>query len=341
MTGRPYRPGQPLSAAHPASLRLRLRGVRRQAALTDTTTALLAGGTVIAAAAAFVAEMHGVLAQGVWVWGLVAGLAVTAMKVTVDMVDHSDDADSLRALLVSDFGPDLSGDAETARQARLAIEMRVRLERTAAGSGQMGLLDATDAWLAVIVRLAGQVARLKGEARFQSGLAVRGRSRLGDLTAQSDGSTDPGMARRLTDTARALTTQIAAQEAFVGFVDDAQARLERAVSGFGAVCSQLALVLARGDTETGPLSQAIAQGITALEAELSALAQHPAPGLPQTELVVPPLDLSRTTLTAVAVLPSVAQPLGALLPPAPLAPADLSPADVPSAPKHAPGDPTA
>lgn len=287
----PTRPGrgQRLATAPQKALGQRLRAARRDAALGDPATALLAGGTVIAAAAAYVGGLNGWLAPGVWLWGPLAGLTVTAVKLAFDIADRSADGELLRSLLAQDFGPDLAGDTETSRQARLAIEMRVRLEQPAtAATGHAGLMADTDAWLAVIVRLAGQVARLKGEARFQAGLAARGRARLGDVTAQARASADPAQARRLTGTAEAIAAQVSAQEAYLAFVEDSQLRLERAVSGFGTICAQVALVLARGDTDTAALSQAVTQGIAGIEGELATLARHPP--LPAAAAVALPLD---------------------------------------------------
>jgi hypothetical protein len=217
------------------------------------------------------------LNPGTWVWVMVTGGMVTVAKIALDLRDMRRAGAVWRKMLIQSFGGEMRGDAEAARQARLAIEFRVRLaeaEATAPRAAQARLADVTpdlDIWVERIVDLARKVAGLRGEARFQAGLASRTRARLAEIEARA--ATDAAQASRLAETAGALRAQVRALDAFAAFVEDGFLQLEHAVGVFSAAASQIVLDLSRGET-TGAgkdLRQRIGTEIAGLEQNLDAL----------------------------------------------------------------------
>jgi hypothetical protein len=247
---------------------------RAEAALTDTATALLIGGTGIAAVLARVAETRDLLNPGTWAWVLLAGGVVTAGKIALDLRDRRRAGAVWRKLLVQSFGPDMRADSEASRLARVAIEFRVRLAEAEAVAPRDArarvddILPRLDTWVELIVALAREVAGLRGEARFQSGLATRVRSRLAEIEGRLDG-TDRTQRARLLETARALSAQVRSFDAFNAFVDDGALRLEHAVGAFSAAVSQIVLELSRGQSSGVALNPTMVAEIDALERMLS------------------------------------------------------------------------
>ncbi len=219
----------------------RFRFAQVEAALTDTTSAILIGGTGIVSVLVRVAETRGFLTTGTWIWVLVAGAAVTIGKVLLDIRDKRRAGAVWRSMLIQSFGEDMRADGEAARLARIAIEFRVRLAEAeaaappAARARVAGVLPQLDKWVELIVELAREVAGLRGEARFQAGLAVRVRSRLAEISGRM-ASVDPSQEARLTETARALEEQVKSFDAFNTFVEDGALRLEHAVGVFSPPC---------------------------------------------------------------------------------------------------------
>lgn len=84
------------------------------------------------------------------------------------------------------------------------------------------MLPQVDTWLDLIVGLARKVASLRGEARFQAGVAAQAKDRVALIEAQ----------------ARAF-------DRFNLHVADAHLRLEHAVGAFTVACLQLGLDLVR------------------------------------------------------------------------------------------------
>lgn len=239
----------------------RLRAARIEAALTNTGTALLTGATGVVASICLVGELRGSLNPGTWAMVLALGTAVTLGKAYFDFRDRSNEGGLWRSILIREFGDDMRSDGEAARLARLAIEFRVRLSEAEASADPahaqnvITLLPRVDDWLDQIVGLARKVAALRGEARFQAGLATRAKDRLAQIAAQARSSTGSAHEGQLLETARALSAQVNAFDGFSRYVDDGFLRLEHAVGAFTAACSQIVLELSRGDkgltAETG------------------------------------------------------------------------------------------
>ncbi len=269
--------------------RRRLRAARIEAAVTNAGTALLAGGTGIAAVVCYVAEVRGWLHPGTWAVVLAGGGVVTPCKAYFDFRDRSTDGELWRQILIREFGDDMRRDNEAAKLARLAIEFRVRLSEAEAKAApalvrQVAVpLPRVDDWLDLIVGLAQKVASLRGEARFQAGIAGRARQRVADIEAQARVARDPAQASRLGETARALSAQVRAFDGFNQYVDDGYLRLEHAVGAFSAACSQLVLELARDDGAAGQGGPAIRIGdeMAAIATSLAAIGQLAVPQLPE------------------------------------------------------------
>lgn len=274
--GRPTGTGQ--------GLRRRFWLARVEAAVTDAASALLIGGTGIAAVLSRVAELRGMLQPGTWLWVLIAGGVVTFVKIGLDVRDMGRAGAVWRKMLIQSFGADMRADGEAARQARLAIEFRVRVAEAEAASLRASrarvarLLPRLDTWVALIVDLAREVAGLRGEARFQAGLATRARSRLVEIERLME-TADPGQRLRLAETAGALTAQVTAFDAFNAFVDDGALRLEQAVGVFTAAASQVVLELSRGKAAAGDLEATIGSEIAGLERSLADLGRVAVPHL--------------------------------------------------------------
>ena len=233
----------------------RLRAARIEAALINTGTALLIGATGVVAAICLVGELRGSLNPGTWALVLVLGTAVTLCKAFFDFRDRSNETVLWRAILIREFGNDMRSDGEAARLARLAIEFRARLSAAEASASPTHaekittLLPRVDDWLDQIVGLARKVASLRGEARFQAGLAARAKDRLAQIAAQTRAAKDPTQEGQLIETARALSAQVSAFDGFNRYVEDGCLRLEHAVGAFTAACSQLVLELSLGEDE--------------------------------------------------------------------------------------------
>jgi hypothetical protein len=132
----------------------------------------------------------------------------------------------------------------------------------------------------LIVTLAREVAGLRGEARFQAGLATRVRSRLAEIEGRIDGA-DSLQRARLAETARGLSAQVRSFDAFNAFVEDGALRLEHAVGAFSAAVSQIVLELSRGEA-TGPgLALTIGTEIEQIETRIVALGRAEPPKLPE------------------------------------------------------------
>ena len=213
---------------------------------------------MVAAAATRVAEMRGYLSDATWPLVALAGVAVLAGKVMLDLRAREDEPALWRAVLSDAFGEGMRSDAEVARQARMAIEFRVRLAQAeaemprSAAAEMRALIPQLDAWLEALTVLARKVASERGEARFQQGLSGRSRTRLSEVQAQANAASDPAVASQLRATAASLDAQIAASDAFAGHVARAQLRLEQGVAAFGALCSQIALALTGTATAAPP-----------------------------------------------------------------------------------------
>lgn len=240
------------------AVRRRLRRARLSAALTMTGTALIMGGVIVSASLAYVMQTWGLLRDGAWAWGLAAGSTVVFAKVLADLFDHSNDAGLWRGVLQEAFGEGMRADTDVARQARLAIEFRTRLAAAEAEadapSRRMVAADTRqlDAWLDGIVDLARRVASQRGEANFQSGLATRARQRRNEIASRMGEATDEAHAQRLQQAVRGVDAQIKAAENYARAVEAGYLQLEHAVGSFGAVCSQLALVLSQGNAASTP-----------------------------------------------------------------------------------------
>jgi hypothetical protein len=231
--------------------------------------------------------------HGTWPWVLVAGGVVTAAKIALDIRDTRQAGAVWRKMLIQSFGEDMRGDAEASRQARMAIEFRVRLAEAeataprAARARVAGVLPRLDTWLALIVDLAREVAGLRGEARFQAGLATRARSRLAEIEGRMAGI-DPVQRARLAETARALSAQVRSFDTFNAFVDDGALRLEHVVGVFSSAVSQIVLELSRGETADAGLEATIGGEITRLEQSIAMLGRVEAPQLAD-EMPDPPV----------------------------------------------------
>jgi len=229
----------------------RLLRARIEAALTNTGTALLIGATGVVAVICFVGELRGSLNSGTWALVLALGAAVVLCKAYFDFGDRSNEGVLWRGILVRDFGDDMHNDGQAARLARLAIEFRVRLSAAEASADPAHaekvtlLLPRVDVWLDQIVALARKLASLRGEARFQAGLAARAKDRLAQIAEQAHAARDSTHKDQLLETARALSAQVDAFDSFSQYVDDGSLRLEHAVGALTAACSQLVLELSR------------------------------------------------------------------------------------------------
>jgi hypothetical protein len=241
-----------------AALRRRLTLARAEAALLQPANALILGGTFVAAVACLVAETRGALNEGTWALAAVAGGAVLAVKLALDLRDRAADDAVWRAALAASFGGTMRDDAEVTRLARMAIEYRVRLATAQAGAPRAArvaltaLLPRVDVWLQGIVRLARQTAALRADARFHTAMAGQGRKR-------QEGRAGP---------VAGIAAQVRAGEGFGQAADAALLRLENAVGAFAAGTSQLTLALAHGGAG-GMTPDAIAAEIAAVEAHLS------------------------------------------------------------------------
>jgi hypothetical protein len=249
-------PGPPIGRAAGTNVRRRLRAARQDAALTGTGTAMVAACVILLTVTGYVLQTWGLLRPGAWAWGLGAGVCVLAGKVALDLFDRSADALHWRSVLSDAFGDGMRADAEVARQARLAIEFRTRLADAEGRADRAALrriepeLSRLDGWLDGIVELARRVAAQRGEAAFQSGLAARARQRRTEIGAKAGATGDPVLAAQLRQTAEGLEAQIRAAEGYVRSVEASHLRLEHAVGSFGAICSQLALLLSEsGDAD--------------------------------------------------------------------------------------------
>jgi hypothetical protein len=265
-------------------LRRRFRYARIEAAVADATSAILIGGTGVATVLTLTAEGRGMLNPGTWLWVLVSGGLVTAGKIALDIRDMRRAGAVWRKLLIQSFGEDMRGDAEASRQARMAIEFRVRLAEAeaaappAARARVAGVLLRLDTWLALIVDLAREVAGLRGEARFQAGLATRARSRLAEIEERMS-RVDPAQRARLAETARAIAAQVKSFDTFNAFVDDGALRLEHVVGVFSSAVSQVVLELSRGTATDAGLEATIGAEITRLEQSIALLGRIEAPQL--------------------------------------------------------------
>lgn len=276
-----------------------LRAARIEAAVTNIGTAVLTGATGIAAIICFVGEARGWLNPGTWTIVLAGGATVTLCKAVFDFRDRSNESALWRAVLIREFGDEMRRDGEVARLARLAIEFRVRLSaaeakaRPSLSAKLAVLVPRVDDWLDLIVGLARKVASLRGEARFQAGLAKIAKERLHQLEVQTRLATDPAQARQFAETGRALSAQVQAFEGFNRYVEEGCLRLEHAVGAFTAACSELALELSRQETGTAPQKIAIQIGneMAATEQVLAAIGQLAAPSFPE---VIEVVDVSRT-----------------------------------------------
>jgi hypothetical protein len=168
-------------------------------------------------------------------------------------------------------------DPEVTRQARQAIEFRVRLAEAEAKAGAAArariapLVARLDSWMDAIVRLAREVSTQRGEASFQSGLASRARQRQDEVRARAGTAGDADLAWQLAATAEGLGAQIASAEGFSRHAEGGLLRLEHAVAAFGAACSQLALDLARGVGSTPGLAATVTSEIGLIERDIVGL----------------------------------------------------------------------
>lgn len=269
----------------------RLRAARIEAALTNTGTALLTGATGVVGVICFVGELRGSLNPGTWALVLALGAAVTLCKAFFDFRDRSNEGALWRYILIHEFGNDMRHDGEVSRLARLAIEFRARLSAAEASASPTHaekvttLLPRVDNWLDQIVGLARKVASLRGEARFQAGLAARAKDRLAQIAAQTREAKDPAQEGQLIETARALSAQVSAFDGFNRYVEDGCLRLEHAVGAFTAACSQLVLELSRGEegmtavqgTEPGKIAAQIGNDMAETEKVFNAIGQLEVP----------------------------------------------------------------
>jgi hypothetical protein len=265
----------------PSAVRRRFRAIRTEAALTGTGTAVLLAGILLAAVGAYVAGLRGLIAPGAWAYGLAAGLPVLGLKVLGDLYERDDDAALWREALAAEFGPDMRLDPEVTRQARQAIEFRVRLAEAEAKAGSAArariapLVGRLDGWMDAIVRLAREVSTQRGEASFQSSLAARARSRQGEVQARAGAADDAELARQLAATAEGLGAQIASAEGFSRHAEGGLLQLEHAVAAFGAACSQLALELSRRDGSGADLATVMAAEMGRIERDIDRLGAPP------------------------------------------------------------------
>jgi hypothetical protein len=255
-----------------SALRGGLVRARIEAALVAPANAVLIGLTGIAAVSCLVAESRGMLNPGTWMVAAGAGAAVLVGKVVLDLRDKANDDGLWREVLARGFGETMRDDLEVTRQARTAIEYRVRLAMAEARAPRAArralrpLLPRVDAWLERIVALARQVAVLRADSRFHVAMGARSRERLNAVGAAAGAG---------------LQAQVTAAEGFGRMADEGLLRLENAVAAFGASCSTLVQDLARaqGLEGTAVTDARIGAAITALEGDARAL-EPPAPPPP-------------------------------------------------------------
>jgi hypothetical protein len=260
----------PSGGASSSALRGGLMRARIEAALVAPANALLIGLTGIAAVSSYVAESRGFLNPGTWVFAAAAGVAVLAVKVVLDLRDKANDDGLWREFLARGFGETMRDDLEVTRQARTAIEYRVRLAMAEARAPRTArrtlrpLLPRIDAWLEGIIRLARQVATLRSDSRFHVAMGARSRQRLSEVGAAAGAGLD---------------AQVRAAEGFGRMAEDGLLRLENAVAAFGASCSTLVQDLARaqGIEGTAVTDARIGAAISALEGDARALEAPPPP----------------------------------------------------------------
>lgn len=254
----------PPGEASASVLRGRLMRVRIEAALVAPANAVLIGLTGIAAVCCYVAETRGLLNPGTWAVAGTAGAVVLVGKVALDLRDRANDDGLWRAFLARGFGQTMRDDVEVTRQARTAIEYRVRLAMAEAKAPRAArrrlkpLLPQIDAWLEGIIKVARQVAALRADSRFHVAMGNVNRQRLSEVgTAAGAG----------------LDAQVRAAEGFGKTAADGLLRLENAVAAFGATCSQLVLDMARLDGVEGAAAAdtRIDAAITAIRADARVL----------------------------------------------------------------------
>lgn len=275
------------------NVRRQLHTVRLNAALINTGTAVIAGGIIVSASFAYVLQTWDLLRTGAWAWGLGAGGLVLGVKVLLDSFDSSEDSILWREVLTKAFGDGMRMDSDVARQARLAIEFRTRLAAAEARADRDArrlvsvYLPYLDTWLDRIVELARRMASQRGEASFQSGLATRARQRRNEIASKIGQATDAALARQLLQTASGLDAQIGAAEGYARSVETGYLRLEKAVGAFGAVCTELVLILSenRSSSSSSGLTDLIKYESDDLGRQLVAINQiEPPPPNAQPEL---------------------------------------------------------
>jgi hypothetical protein len=260
----------PPGEASSSALRGGLLRARIEAALVAPANAVLIGLTGIAAVSCYVAEARGLLNSGTWVIAAAAGAAVLAGKIALDLKDRANDDGLWREFLARGFGETMRDDLEVTRQARTAIEYRVRLAMAEARAPRAArrslrpLLPRIDTWLEGIVKLARQVATLRADSRFHVAMGARSRQRLSEVGAAAGAGLD---------------AQVRAAEGFGKMADDGLLRLENAVAAFGAASSTLVQDLARaqGIEGTAVTDARIGAAITALETDARSLEAPPPP----------------------------------------------------------------
>lgn len=260
----------PPGEASASSLRGGLLRARIEAALVAPSNAVLIGLAGIAAVSCYVAESRGLLNPGTWAIAGAAGVAVLVVKVVFDLQDKANDDGLWREFLARGFGETMRDDLEVTRQARTAIEYRVRLAMAEAKASRPArralrpLLPRIDAWLESIIALARQVAALRADSRFHVAMGSRNRQRLSEVGAAAGAGLD---------------AQVRAAEGFGRMADDGLLRLENAVAAFGAACSTLVQDLARAQgVEGSAVNDArIGAAITSLETDARALEAPPPP----------------------------------------------------------------
>ncbi len=263
-------PLPPPGEASASALRGGLLRARIEAALMAPANAVLIGLAGIAAVSCYVAESRGLLNPGTWVLAGSAGAVVLAVKVVLDLRDKANDDGLWREFLARGFGQTMRDDLEVTRQARTAIEYRVRLAMAEAKAPRAArralrpLLPRVDAWLERIIGISRQVATLRADSRFHVAMGTRNRQRLNEVGAAAGAGLD---------------AQVRAAEGFGRMADDGLLRLENAVAAFGASCSTLAQDLARaqGIEGTAVTDARIGAAITALETDARALEAPPPP----------------------------------------------------------------
>ncbi len=232
----------PSDRASSSALRRRLALARIEAALVSPANAVLIGLTGIATVSCLVAESRGLLNPGTFAVAAGAGAAVLAGKIVLDLRDRAGDDGLWRAFLARGFGETMRDDLEVTRQARTAIEYRVRLAMAEARAPRAArralgpLLPRIDTWLEGIIALARQVARLRADSRFAVAMGARSRQRLAEVGAEAGAGLD---------------AQVRAADGFGRIAEDGLLRLENAVAAFGAATSQLVLDLARSQGVEG------------------------------------------------------------------------------------------